>query len=872
MSMLTLCVFWVRGDNWINFSKDYTRILRVISSVETEPKTPSEGFLIETKEMLESKSSEWILFIDNADDLQEFRNNIQKYVPRRGRIVITTRDRRFQGTVGAANHGCHITPMRDKEAIMLLRKFLPTELVDTAAWEDSARSIVKSVGNLPLAIAQAAANSLEHGIPISRFAAILSQQSEITGRLSEPVRDFMSSDERNSMQSVTTTWTMSFDTLKETSSQSIALLGYLACFDSRSLPYLLLRRLPEFQHVDEADFLRYMGKLHQLCLAERVVEDSNMAAQMHPLVHEIAWKSICGNEPQRWLQPTVDLVCLIFPLVNQDKDSNWDLCTYFAPHALRMVQLGQECGLITKQFARLMQCLSCYLNACGEHELANAIVSDALVMAVNVWGPESPSTLYVSKIKIDCLEDSLRNQEALALARDALRYLDSDAARLSLPKFEVLEERFLLTAKMAKITRRDRDYPATMELERLCLNIIEDGKQAWLDQSRTGGGLDEPPNSFKDLSELVAKNDRQGLLIVYEHKFNIANALGRCGKTEESLQQTEELLSQLALDDVKEPEWISFFHAMLNNKANMISERNPWEAFDIFYMVFRQSLSTLGILDDGTWVAANNVIDYAGTHPEEVTRVWEDLLGAALKPGVNLPHSSNLNAILTAMAHTFSLADYRIVEFRCHNKSDEADELARKLAVVRRDFARGIDFRAFEAHNADAMINSRGVSFQKLGKFKEAEAYHREAIARARDKGTTASCYIYSYNIMLAMARQGRMEDALSYRSQHLDEVSRAEAIYGVLEARMDQDEKSKSLYDEAVLRIRQGESRGTGSWWEENDEAVSRAEVRYGKIRHLDQPQAEDAEVEAAPDKSTERVRVGHQLKRLGKTLLFNR
>jgi hypothetical protein len=273
---------------------------------------------------------------------------------------------RIVGGVVAANNGLHIAPMNDDEAVTLLRKSVPAELLDTANSEEYVQLIVHSVGNLPLAIAQAAANIVEHGMPIAQFSLFVYGLSTITRTLTEPVRDFMTSDERNSVQSVTTTWTMSFNLLKRTNPSLITLLGYLACFGNGAVPYYLLKTLPEFNDMDEAEFSHNFGKLHQLCLAERINEGSDPAAQMYPLLHEIAWKAICSGNPQRWLESTIDLIYVPFPLVRNEQHSEWDICSYFAPHALRMTQLGQQFGLMSEPFARLMQCLSCYLNAFGE--------------------------------------------------------------------------------------------------------------------------------------------------------------------------------------------------------------------------------------------------------------------------------------------------------------------------------------------------------------------------------------------------------------------------------------------------------------------------------------------------------------------------
>ena len=876
--MSSLSVFWVRADNWANFAKDYSQIMRVGFSVESETQNPLDGILMTTRETLESKPYEWILFLDNVDDLQEFRDNIQKYVPRKGRILISTRDRRFLGGVVAASNGLHIAPMGDDEAATLLRKSVPAELLNTADSEESVQLIVHSVGNLPLAIAQAAANIIEHGMPIAQFSAFVYRQSTITATLTEPVRDFMASDERNSIQSVTTTWTISFDLLKRSNPSSITLLGYLACFGNGIVPYYLLKRLPEFNDMDEAEFSHNFGKLHQLCLVERINEDSNTAAQMHPLVHEIAWKTICSGEPQRWLESTIDLICVLFPLVRNEQHSEWKTCSYFAPHALRMTQLGQEYSLMTKPFARLMQCLSCYLNAFGEHKLSCELASVAFDMATNVWGPENVNTLYVLKIKTECLESSLRNQEALQLLEDGLRYLDSDSAKLSLSTFELLEECYVLRLRMSLILFKEGNYSGRIEQEYEILRLFEKGEQTWIDQfqetSQVLPALSEM-SEFMFLSKMLATKDERDITR-HLHQFNIAHSLGRLGKRESSLQMTESLLADIAPEGVYKEEATSAVLAMLNNKAQMIGGRDPSAAFDIYFTVFKRSISVLGILSEHTWIAANNVVslEHIEDHKKEVAEVWRDLLNDALKPGVQLPRTSQIGNFLKPLEFNSWLAEDWIFHLNYEGDLEQVEEFSEKLQRLYRDFARGIDFRGHygpqRTLHMSVIANNRGVHLQKRGKYKDAEHYHRAAITYAEPEERDAENFVYYYNLMLAIARQSRLEEARLYRNQHLDFVSKAEDIHGTLEARMEKDQNDKATYEEAASKIEQGELYNGGPWWSENKEALRRAELRYGKLEQLQQSGAGSDRVETKTQKQSKAFfGITRRLKGMSRTIV---
>jgi hypothetical protein len=99
-----LSVFWIRADRFTNFAADYVQILTqlVPGSDDHDPTKDDVSMTLEkTRRKLEEMSGEWLLILDNADDLDEFLGrgtkqedddefSISKFIPRQGRVLITT--------------------------------------------------------------------------------------------------------------------------------------------------------------------------------------------------------------------------------------------------------------------------------------------------------------------------------------------------------------------------------------------------------------------------------------------------------------------------------------------------------------------------------------------------------------------------------------------------------------------------------------------------------------------------------------------------------------------------------------------------------------------------------------------------------------
>lgn len=154
----------------MNFAADFAAIpvhLALTSELgsytnETDPTKK----LSRARELLQQTAQDWLIILDNADDLDQFRNgsnqamSIAGCLPRSGRLLITSRDECFVGAVSKVQNAERVLPMDTDVARDLILTSIPSHLVqlDHPPTQRAMTELLEKLGNLPLAIAQAAAN------------------------------------------------------------------------------------------------------------------------------------------------------------------------------------------------------------------------------------------------------------------------------------------------------------------------------------------------------------------------------------------------------------------------------------------------------------------------------------------------------------------------------------------------------------------------------------------------------------------------------------------------------------------------------------------------------------------------------------------
>jgi tetratricopeptide (TPR) repeat protein len=170
----------------------------------------------------------WLLIFDNADQPED----ISSVVPRGpGHVLVTSRNHRWQGTVDMVP----VDVFRRDESIAFLNKRVPKG-VDLS----EANRLAEQLGDLPLALEQAAALQAETGMSIEQYLQLLeahTTQLLAAGSPSEyPV-------------SMTAAWSLSVSQLKDKLPEAVELLRCCAFFGPEPIPRDVFVPLADVQNM-----------------------------------------------------------------------------------------------------------------------------------------------------------------------------------------------------------------------------------------------------------------------------------------------------------------------------------------------------------------------------------------------------------------------------------------------------------------------------------------------------------------------------------------------------------------------------------------------------------------------------------------------
>ena len=811
----------------MNFAADYAGIshhLEPIPEVDlyTDETNPTEK-LSRTLRILQHSAQNWLIILDNADDLDQFRDKssqamcIADFLPRNGRLLITTRDERFVGAVSKAQDAQRVSPMDASEAKDLIITSIPPDMVQInhPATQRAVTELLDELGNLPLAIAQAAANIHDRRSNLIDYVILYREKKRRMALMKEPVWDFQ--DPNSSTRSIHITWEISFEHLKDKSPLSALCLSYLGCFHCRKIPQSLILCLPEFQSMDPDEFQQVMKQLLRLALVDRMEESDEVVEYgVHPLVHERVMSRLPTEEATQYLSTCSNIMVTFFPLLVNVQDSSFDaqIAQYLVAHALRQIELGEELSFTSKSIARLTQCVASFVSAIGMAKFGVHLATRAADMAPLVWDRQSSSILYVTKTFCSALNNAAMYKEAEEQCRVALD-CGLEIAKGSLSEDELEEERGQLESELGIALMGLKNYDELVVLRKSQLQ----------NKSVIGSPTKE---------------------VVVKH--NLAHALHHVGQNESAKQINDELLAWSDTTEGKEAIPPSLRLIMMNlrlliSEAAHLKSSRPEKAVqeDILRtreLIYQQSRNLGGITDIDTWKAMNNLLGelLRSDKIDEARGVLQEILQACCSITLTIEGQ---------LAETFSISYGGCVDVisRLDRRNRPAD--ANQLQKLLNDCVEhvGIDFISASWSEKDYTLNTYGVNLQHNGRFAEAETCHRNALEIYETYGKSCAVesplaseqvgllHIIYYNIMLAVARQGRVAEAMSFREKHMREIARAEAVYGNLTDRLKRDQNEKRIYDEASSGLRQGTIRRGDRWWTDNQGTLGKAERRYGNL-----------------------------------------
>src|SRR6266516_2618114 len=394
-------VLWAQAETRENLTSSYLTIATLLNLPE-KSEQESARVIAAAKNWLQ-RNTDWLLILDNADDLALARDFLPPSVG--GHVLLTTR---AQAT-GRFAHCLQVDILSTElGALFLLRRagrVAPDATLEQASEHNrsAARAICEEGGGLPLALDQAGAYIEETGCSLyqRRRADLLAERR---GQLVD-----------DHPLPVATTWSLSFTQVEQNHPAAADLLRLCAFLTPDaiseeiitkgclSLRDSFLHRIRHFfshkgktqgllRHLamDTLAFNQSIEALRAYSLLRREVSSGTAPSlSVHRLVQAVIRDQMDEQDRHQWTQRAVQAINTAFPEVEHQ---TWPLCDRLLPHALLCAELITQEQMTFPEATRLLNQTGHYLYDRARYAEAEPLYQRALSIREQQLGPEHPDT------------------------------------------------------------------------------------------------------------------------------------------------------------------------------------------------------------------------------------------------------------------------------------------------------------------------------------------------------------------------------------------------------------------------------------------------------------------------------------------------
>ncbi|GAA3105449.1 FxSxx-COOH system tetratricopeptide repeat protein [Streptomyces rectiviolaceus] len=339
--------------------------------------------------------SRWLLIFDNADNPEQVRH----YFPTggNGTILVTSRNRRW-GLVGGSLEVDVFTREESKE---LLRHSGPP------LQEDEADRLAEALGDLPLALEQAAAWRAETGMPASEYLRLFeSKRTELLE--TSPPPDYQ--------LPVAAAWNVSLDHLETRSPSALRLLQLCSYFAPDPISRSIFSGLGNSSIFPELDatlndpmrLARAIREVNRYSLAR--IDHRTNSIEMHRLVQLVLNNRMTPEEQVRMRHGAHTLLAAADPK-SPVAPANWPRYAELYSHVIASEAIKSDQPWVRQ----LVLNVALYLYHWGDHDVALDFSERAWATWRDVFGEEDQMTLIMGQ-KLGFFYWSVgRHREAAAL-------------------------------------------------------------------------------------------------------------------------------------------------------------------------------------------------------------------------------------------------------------------------------------------------------------------------------------------------------------------------------------------------------------------------------------------------------------------------
>ncbi|KAL7911294.1 P-loop containing nucleoside triphosphate hydrolase protein [Trichoderma velutinum] len=474
-------VFWVHADSEATFSQDYKTIARAF---DIDQQLKGEDLYAAVRDQIAAQP-EWVLILDNADDLRLFgvgqapeqTKSLFQYIPRTspGTVLWTSRDAHITGTLVGSTRSIEVTRMKYDEAEILLKIAGGLEMDRE---EMGITALLEELQWLPLAINQAGAYMRRTSTSAKEYKALLAQSKKRWDILK--ANEFDRHRRPDMPNNVLETWSISIDRLRQESEIAYNILHVLAYVANQNIPHeiltaILKRSDSSLVHPSklEVEATKATTRLKEFSfLGVHKMEDGGRSYEMHKLVQEATryglsvWKLSVPDQASSNVQGeqyfsgiAVQVILDLFP---DPEPETWAQCEKYLAHA---VQIGDWANLNDQQTetSQLFRRVSHFLLDRGRWREKEFVDERSFKFHQKTWGENHP--------------DTIRSRQRLAITYGAQgRYKEAEALQVQGLKFqqEVLGKRDLVTIEsMANLSSTYWRQGRYKEAEALQVQVLD---------------------------------------------------------------------------------------------------------------------------------------------------------------------------------------------------------------------------------------------------------------------------------------------------------------------------------------------------------------------------------------------------------------
>jgi tetratricopeptide (TPR) repeat protein len=319
------------------------------------------------------RRNRWLLVFDNVPDRQQ----LALYLPQGdGQVLITSRSPVWGGTAQRVK----VDTFTRAESLAFLTHRTGSQDQTTAG------ALAEELGDLPLALEQAAAYLEQTNMPLPEYLALFRRRRQELLRLGEPTAY---------QGTVDTTWQLAIEqvaTIAPGGRAAVALLRLCAFLAPESIPLDLLSADPEVLSAelaaagrDELALQEAVAGLYRYSLVDR----DQAGLRMHRLVQAVVRTYLTPQERDAGAELAVRLLGEAFP-TQLEEPATWPRCAQLLPHLLAATDHAMSQPAAGAAAGSLLNRATEYLGRRVELRAARAAAERALIITEAAYGPDHP--------------------------------------------------------------------------------------------------------------------------------------------------------------------------------------------------------------------------------------------------------------------------------------------------------------------------------------------------------------------------------------------------------------------------------------------------------------------------------------------------